>query len=160
MYYSTPIFSFRCKCHLCSGWFEIQTDPQVRFPSLFSAWASALTHAPLSQNTRYVVVSGARRKEEDWDPAENGGFAVHGPHPPLLPPPTTPKLTHNPQTPTAKPSQSIHSPRSKRQPTLKHTPRKSKPRASSNSRTSPRTTTKTHTRTLCARASVSAPRRK
>ncbi|KAH8981616.1 DUF572-domain-containing protein [Lactarius hatsudake] len=38
------------------GWFEIQTDPQ---------------------NTRYVVVSGARRKEEDWDPAENGGFAVH-----------------------------------------------------------------------------------
>ena len=29
MYYSTPIFSFRCKCHLCSGWFEIQTDPQV-----------------------------------------------------------------------------------------------------------------------------------
>ncbi|KAN0138890.1 Family of unknown function (DUF572) domain containing protein [Lactarius tabidus] len=56
MYYSTPIFSFRCKCHLCSGWFEIQTDPQ---------------------NTRYVVVSGARRKEEDWDPAENGGFAVH-----------------------------------------------------------------------------------
>ncbi|KAH9068211.1 DUF572-domain-containing protein [Lactarius deliciosus] len=56
MYYSTPMFSFRCKCHLCSGWFEIQTDPQ---------------------NTRYVVVSGARRKEEDWDPAENGGFAVH-----------------------------------------------------------------------------------
>ncbi|KAI0261552.1 hypothetical protein BC834DRAFT_895816 [Gloeopeniophorella convolvens] len=55
MYYSTPIFSFRCKCHLCSGWFEIQTDPQ---------------------NTRYVVVSGARKKEEDWDPAENGGFAV------------------------------------------------------------------------------------
>ena len=29
-YYSTPIFSFRCKCHLCSGWFEIQTDPKVR----------------------------------------------------------------------------------------------------------------------------------
>ena len=32
----------------------------------------------LSQNTRYVVVSGARQKDEDWDPAENGGFAVHG----------------------------------------------------------------------------------
>ena len=31
------------------------------------------------QNTRYVVVSGARRKEEDWDPAENGGFGVIGP---------------------------------------------------------------------------------
>lgn len=30
-YYSTPIYSFRCKCHLCDGWFEIQTDPKVRF---------------------------------------------------------------------------------------------------------------------------------
>lgn len=28
-YFSTPIFSFRCKCHLCDGWFEIQTDPKV-----------------------------------------------------------------------------------------------------------------------------------
>ncbi|KAG8970561.1 hypothetical protein FRC03_006690 [Tulasnella sp. 419] len=55
-YYSTPIYSFRCKCHLCSGWFEIQTDPK---------------------NTRYVVVSGARQKDEDWDPEENGGFAIH-----------------------------------------------------------------------------------
>ncbi|KAI0730084.1 DUF572-domain-containing protein [Fomitopsis betulina] len=55
-YYSTPMYSFRCKCHLCDGWFEIQTDPQ---------------------NTRYIVTSGARQKEEDWDPEENGGFAVH-----------------------------------------------------------------------------------
>ncbi|KIK62384.1 hypothetical protein GYMLUDRAFT_41816 [Collybiopsis luxurians FD-317 M1] len=55
-YYSTPIFSFRCKCHLCDGWFEIQTDPK---------------------NTRYIVTSGARQKDEDWDPEENGGFAVH-----------------------------------------------------------------------------------
>ncbi|KAG1796707.1 DUF572-domain-containing protein [Suillus plorans] len=55
-YYSTPIYSFRCKCHLCDGWFEIQTDPK---------------------NTRYVVVSGARQKDEDWDPEENGGFAIH-----------------------------------------------------------------------------------
>ncbi|THV08688.1 DUF572-domain-containing protein [Dendrothele bispora CBS 962.96] len=60
-YYSTPIFSFRCKCHLCDGWFEIQTDPK--------AWWF---------NTRYVVTSGARQKDEDWDPEENGGFAVHG----------------------------------------------------------------------------------
>jgi len=58
LYYSTPIFSFRCKCHLCDGWFEIQTDPQ---------------------NTRYVVTSGARRKDEDWNPEENGGFAIHDP---------------------------------------------------------------------------------
>lgn len=63
MYYSTPIFNFRCKCHLCSNWFEIQTDPQ---------------------NTRYVVVSGARRKEEDWDPEENGGYGVHGTHSVLI----------------------------------------------------------------------------
>ncbi|KAJ3788050.1 DUF572-domain-containing protein [Lentinula aff. detonsa] len=55
-YYSTPIFSFRCKCHLCDAWFEIQTDPK---------------------NTRYVVTSGARQKDEDWNPEENGGFAVH-----------------------------------------------------------------------------------
>ena len=32
----------------------------------------------LAQNTRYVVVSGARQKDEEWDPEENGGFAVHG----------------------------------------------------------------------------------
>ncbi|TFK70304.1 DUF572-domain-containing protein [Pluteus cervinus] len=55
-YYSTPIFSFRCKCHLCDGWFEIHTDPK---------------------NTRYVVVSGARQKDEEWNPEENGGFAIH-----------------------------------------------------------------------------------
>ncbi|XP_006459139.1 hypothetical protein AGABI2DRAFT_177205 [Agaricus bisporus var. bisporus H97] len=57
-YYSTPIFSFRCKCHLCDNWFEIQTDPK---------------------NTRYVVTSGARQKDEEWDPEENGGFAIHDP---------------------------------------------------------------------------------
>ncbi|KAF8318487.1 DUF572-domain-containing protein [Clavulina sp. PMI_390] len=55
-YYSTPIYSFRCKCHLCSGWFEIRTDPK---------------------NTQYVVVEGARKQEQDWDPEENGGFAPH-----------------------------------------------------------------------------------
>jgi len=55
-YYSTPIFSFRCKCHQCDGWFEIQTDPK---------------------NTRYVVTSGARQKDEDWNPEDNGGFAIH-----------------------------------------------------------------------------------
>lgn len=54
-YYSTPIFAFRCKCHLCDGWFEIRTDPQ---------------------NERYVVTEGARAKDETWDPAENGGYAV------------------------------------------------------------------------------------
>ncbi|KAL1714480.1 CWC16 protein [Schizophyllum commune] len=55
-YYSTPIFAFRCKCHLCDGWFTIQTDPK---------------------NTRYVVTEGARQKDEEWDPEENGGYAIH-----------------------------------------------------------------------------------
>lgn len=56
-YYSTPIFEFRCKCHLCDNWFTIETDPK---------------------NTRYVVTSGARQKNEEWDPEENGGFAIYG----------------------------------------------------------------------------------
>lgn len=56
-YYSTPIYSFRCKCHLCDNWFTIETDPK---------------------NTRYVVTSGARQKNEEWDPEENGGYAIHG----------------------------------------------------------------------------------
>jgi len=28
-YYSTPIFQFRMKCHLCDNHFEIRTDPKV-----------------------------------------------------------------------------------------------------------------------------------
>jgi coiled-coil domain-containing protein 130 len=36
-YYSTPIYAFRCKCHLCDGWFEIRTDPKVRFYALEKA---------------------------------------------------------------------------------------------------------------------------
>ncbi|GAA5830681.1 hypothetical protein JCM3766R1_003389 [Sporobolomyces carnicolor] len=55
MYYSTTIWSFRCKCHLCQGWFEIRTDPQ---------------------NTRYVVHEGARQKFEEWDPEENGQMVI------------------------------------------------------------------------------------
>lgn len=54
-YYSTPIYAFRCKCHLCSGWFEIRTDPQ---------------------NAAYVIQEGARRQESDWDPEAEGGHAA------------------------------------------------------------------------------------
>ncbi|KZS92371.1 DUF572-domain-containing protein [Sistotremastrum niveocremeum HHB9708] len=57
-YYSTPMYAFRCKCHLCDNWFEIRTDPK---------------------NTRYVVEYGARQKMEDWNPEENGGYAIHDP---------------------------------------------------------------------------------
>ncbi|XP_032067958.1 coiled-coil domain-containing protein 130 [Thamnophis elegans] len=45
-YYTTPIFRFRMKCHLCPNYIEMQTDPA---------------------SCDYVIVSGARRKEERWD---------------------------------------------------------------------------------------------
>ncbi|XP_046400716.1 coiled-coil domain-containing protein 130 homolog [Ischnura elegans] len=51
MYYSTPIYIFKMKCHLCDNHFEIQTDPA---------------------NLDYVIMSGARRQEGRWDPTENG----------------------------------------------------------------------------------------
>ncbi len=50
MYFSTPIHLFRMKCHLCDQHFEIKTDPA---------------------NLDYVIISGARRKEQRWDMAEN-----------------------------------------------------------------------------------------
>lgn len=41
---------FRMKCHLCVNYIEMQTDPA---------------------NCDYVIVSGAQRKEERWDMADN-----------------------------------------------------------------------------------------
>ncbi|XP_067877419.1 probable splicing factor YJU2B isoform X2 [Heterodontus francisci] len=49
-YYTTPIYRFRMKCHLCVNHIEMQTDPA---------------------NCDYVIVSGARRKEERWDMKDN-----------------------------------------------------------------------------------------
>ena len=43
-----------------------------RFPVMCVALRAIL------QNTRYVVTSGARQKDEEWDPEENGGFSIHG----------------------------------------------------------------------------------
>ncbi|KTW30299.1 hypothetical protein T552_00774 [Pneumocystis carinii B80] len=54
-YYSTPIWSFRMKCHLCSGVFEIQTDPK---------------------NTEYVVISGAKQKNEKWESTDGEGVVI------------------------------------------------------------------------------------
>lgn len=51
MYYSTPVYQFRMKCHLCDSHFEMKTDPA---------------------NLDYVIVQGARRQENRWDPTENG----------------------------------------------------------------------------------------
>lgn len=50
MYYSTPIQQFRMKCHLCDNYIVIKTDPG---------------------NLDYVIVSGARRQENRWDPTDN-----------------------------------------------------------------------------------------
>ncbi|ELT97877.1 hypothetical protein CAPTEDRAFT_94947, partial [Capitella teleta] len=50
MYYTTPIYKFRMKCHLCPSHMEIKTDPA---------------------NHDYVIISGARRKEQRWDPKDN-----------------------------------------------------------------------------------------
>lgn len=50
MYYTTPVYQFKMKCHLCDNHFEIKTDPG---------------------NLDYVIVSGARRQENRWDPHQN-----------------------------------------------------------------------------------------
>ncbi|CAO1429836.1 unnamed protein product [Diamesa serratosioi] len=50
MYYSTPVYKFRMKCHLCDNYFEIKTDPG---------------------NLDYEILSGASRQENRWDPLEN-----------------------------------------------------------------------------------------
>ncbi|XP_043223207.1 coiled-coil domain-containing protein 130 homolog [Amphibalanus amphitrite] len=51
MYYTTPVYQFRMKCHLCDNYFIIKTDPA---------------------NLDYEVVAGARRQERRFDPGENG----------------------------------------------------------------------------------------
>lgn len=51
MYYTTPVYQFRMKCHLCVNYIEIKTDPA---------------------NLDYEIISGARRQERRWDPTENG----------------------------------------------------------------------------------------
>ncbi|XP_056266298.1 probable splicing factor YJU2B isoform X2 [Pseudoliparis swirei] len=49
-YYTTPIYRFRMKCHLCVNYIEMQTDPAT---------------------CDYLIVCGANRKEERWDMADN-----------------------------------------------------------------------------------------
>lgn len=51
MYYSTPVYQFKMKCHLCDNYIVIKTDPG---------------------NLDYEIVSGARRQENRWEPGENG----------------------------------------------------------------------------------------
>ena len=69
MYYTTPVYQvdistilgsltkfstliqFKMRCHMCSNPITIKTDPS---------------------NMDYIVVSGARRVEQRWDPTGNG----------------------------------------------------------------------------------------
>ncbi len=51
MYYTTPVYQFRMKCHLCDNHFEIKTDPA---------------------NLDYEIVSGARRQEKRFEARDNG----------------------------------------------------------------------------------------
>lgn len=50
MYYTTPVYQFRMKCHLCDNHFIIKTDPA---------------------SLDYIVVEGARRQERRWSPTDN-----------------------------------------------------------------------------------------
>lgn len=49
-YYTTPIFEFKMKCHLCDNYIVMETDPK---------------------NFDYTITSGAQRKNQKWDMAEN-----------------------------------------------------------------------------------------
>jgi coiled-coil domain-containing protein 130 len=53
MYYTTPIYEFRMKCHLCDGYYVIRTDPK---------------------NFTYELVEGCRRQENRFDPADVDNF--------------------------------------------------------------------------------------
>jgi coiled-coil domain-containing protein 130 len=54
-YYSTPIWKFRMKCHLCDNYIEFQTDPK---------------------NCDYVILSGASRHNQRWEQQDNEGHVV------------------------------------------------------------------------------------
>lgn len=57
MFTFCPCIRFRMKCHLCVNYIEMQTDPAT---------------------CDYVIVSGAQRKEERWDMAENEQILTTG----------------------------------------------------------------------------------
>ncbi|KAJ8921479.1 hypothetical protein NQ315_003097 [Exocentrus adspersus] len=50
MYFTTPVYEFKMKCHLCDNHFVIRADPA---------------------NLDYAIQSGARRQENRWDPTQN-----------------------------------------------------------------------------------------
>ncbi|VDN18571.1 unnamed protein product [Gongylonema pulchrum] len=54
MYYTTPLYEFRMKCHLCDNYFVIRTDPE---------------------HFDYELVEGCRRQEKRYDPSTIDHFA-------------------------------------------------------------------------------------
>jgi len=55
MYMSTRIYEFSMKCHLCHELIVIKADPEI---------------------TDYVVLKGAYKINQDWDPKKDGGIVV------------------------------------------------------------------------------------
>jgi coiled-coil domain-containing protein 130 len=54
-YYTTPIYAFTMKCHLCENKFTFETDPK---------------------NFNYKITEGAKRKDETWDPEADDSILV------------------------------------------------------------------------------------
>jgi len=57
MYHSTKILQFRMKCHLCSNYICVETDPA---------------------NSDYVVTEGGQRKVEEWSAEDTGVVNLEG----------------------------------------------------------------------------------
>ena len=51
-YYTTPIYRFRMKCHLCDNHFEIETDPKVRKKMI----QSLFTFNPLTPKIWLLII--------------------------------------------------------------------------------------------------------
>ena len=69
MYYTTPIYSFRMKCHLCPNKITIKTDPG-NMDYVITEVSQLLVLA--SQSYLNIIFQGARRVEQRWDPSQNG----------------------------------------------------------------------------------------
>ena len=64
MYYTTPIFEFRFKCHVCSKqWITVNTDPKNA--QYLGKLLKFLFSSPI------LVVDGGKKKAEDWTAEEN-----------------------------------------------------------------------------------------
>lgn len=64
MYYTTPLYEFKMKCHLCDNHYIIRTDPKVSFKNFIHFNYSYF------QNFDYELVEGLRRQEKRFDPAD------------------------------------------------------------------------------------------